>query len=101
MDKHKADPYPELASPRRRKSGYLLTAIFVSLGLICVVLFVGPVLLAMAVVSALANMSAAFGILFWTNIVVFVMPRLIELLLLLQTGQPVRFVVRLVQTLCN
>jgi hypothetical protein len=101
MKKHKADEYPGFAPPRRRMKRFLLTAIYLLMGLACFVLFAGPVLLAMVVIRGLANFSVSFGISFWMGVVAFVMPALIELLVLLQTGQPVQFVVRLARMLGN
>ncbi len=101
MKKYKVDECPGFAPPRRRSKGFVLTAIYLLLGVTCFVLFAGPVLLAMAVVRGLANLSVSFGISFWMAVAAFVMPRLIELFILLQTGQAVQFVMRLARMLGN
>jgi uncharacterized membrane protein len=101
MDKQKTNPDPDFAPPERRAGGSLFTVISVSFGLTCAFLVACSVLFATVVVKALDDMFASFGFFIWITFAVFVMPTVIELLFLLQTGQPIRFVVRLVETLCN
>lgn len=101
MKKYKVDECPGFAPSRRRIKGFVLTAIYLLLGVTCFVLFAGPVLVAMAVVRGLADLSASIGIMIWAIVVLVFLPSLIELLILLQTGQAVQFVVRLVRMLGN
>jgi hypothetical protein len=105
MKKPKADQYPGFAPRRRRVRGFLLTAILLSIGLTCFVLFVGPVLVAMALIGALANSLASFSATFvmaWASVLALVvLPWLIEMFWLLQTGQTIRFVMRVLQALSN
>ena len=107
MKKHTADQYPGFAPPRRRFWGTLLTAISLAVGLTCIVLFVGAAVLATVVNGALAAASGVVAnIIFWAMIwpiaLFLALPvAVIELLWLLQTGQAVQFVIRLLQTLTN
>ena len=94
MKTHKADEYPGFAPARRRGKRLLLTGIYLLMGLACFVLFAGPVLLAMAVIRGLADLSASIGIMIWAIVLLVFLPSLIELLVLLQTGQALQFVVR-------
>ena len=101
MKKTKADQYPGFAPPRRRGKGFLLAAILLSLGLTCFVLLLGPVLVAMALINALANISVTFAADLASVFALVVLPWLIEMFWLLQTGQTIRFVMRVLQTLSN
>ena len=101
MKKPKADQYPGFAPPRRRGKGFLLAAILLSLGLTCFVLFAGPMLIAMAVISALANLSITFAMDLASMFALVVLPWLIEMLWLIQTGQTIRAVMRVLQALAN
>jgi hypothetical protein len=101
MKKPEFDQHPGFAPRRRRVRGFLLTAILFSLGLTCFVLFAGPVLVAMALISALADFSATFAMAWASTLALVVLPWLIEMLWLLQTGQTIRFVMRVVQALFN
>ena len=108
MKQPKADQYPGFAPPRRPFRRLIRTAIILALGLTVFVLFVGPLLLAMAIVtvaSAFAAIGAAIGssIVFWvTAISALALPvAVIELLWLLQTGQVAQFVIGLVKLLGN
>ena len=101
MKKPKADQYPGFAPRRRRGKGFLLTAILLSLGLTCFVLFVGPVLVAMALIRALANFSATSAWAWMSMLALVVLPWLIEMFWLLQTGQTIRFVMRVLQAFGN
>jgi hypothetical protein len=101
MKKPKADQHPGFAPRRRRCKGFLLTAILLSIGLTCFVLFVGPVLVAMALIGALADFSATFVMAWASVLALVVLPWLIEMLWLLQTGQTIRAVMRVLQALSN
>jgi vacuolar-type H+-ATPase subunit I/STV1 len=101
MKKPKADQYPGFAPRPRRVKGFLFTAILLALGLTCFVLFVGPVLVAMALIGALADFSATFAMAWASVLALVVLPWLIEMFLLLQTGQTIRFVMRVLQALSN
>jgi hypothetical protein len=100
VKKSKVDHYPGFAPPSRQRGGGLLTAVLLAIGVTCFSLFLGPVLLAMALFNALAQIGAGIGSFVSTiSLVAVVLARLMELLWLLQTAQPVQFVIRLWQTL--
>jgi hypothetical protein len=101
MKKLQTDDYPGFAPLRRRRNGFFLSALLLCVGLICFVLCLGPVLLAMAVVSALASLSASFASFVAAALSLMALVPLLELLSLLLTGQPVQFVMRLVQIFGN
>jgi pilus assembly protein TadC len=101
MKKPEFDQHPGFAPRRRRYKGFLLTAILLSLGLTCFVLFVGPVLVAMALIGALANFSITFAMDWVSMLALVVLPWLIEMFWLMQTGQTIRVVMRVLQALSN
>jgi hypothetical protein len=102
VKKPRADEYPGFAPPRRQRGGGLFTAILLAIGVTCFILFLGPVLLAMALFNGMAQMLAGIGSFVSTiSLLAVVLARLLELLWLLQTAQPVQFVIRLLQTFSN
>jgi hypothetical protein len=102
MKKPEGDQYPGFAPPRQRRRARLLIAILMAIGVTCFVLILGPLLVAMALVNAMGRLFVEFGLFIRTlNLVVVFLGNLIELLWLLQTAQPVKFAIRLLQTLTN
>jgi hypothetical protein len=100
MKKLPADRYPGMTPPRRRRGISLFTAVLVAIGITCFGLALVPVVLAFALINAAAQMFAGIGLLFSTvSLVVGVLSTLFELLWLLQTAQPVQFVMRVLQAL--
>jgi hypothetical protein len=107
VKKHKVDGDPEFRPPRQFLDGFLLAAIVLALGLTCSFLFVGPVLIAMAAVKVMAELGESVGTILSGLAAVMcvllsgMMARVMELLWLLQMGDPIRFLVRLMEILSN
>ena len=105
VKKVEADLYPGFAPPRRRRKSRLLTTMLLAVGLTVCVLFLGPVLLAMALLKAIGDAVESFGESFGFYVGLYLlavaMPTVLELLVLLQTGGVIRFAFRVLQLLSN
>ena len=102
MKKHPADQYPGMSPPRRRREISLFTAILLAIGITTFGLGLVPVVFAFALMNAAAQMFAGIDLLISAlTFVAGLLSTLIELLWLLQTAQPVQFVMRLWQALAN
>ena len=102
MQKLATDDFPGFAPHRPRRTAFLWMAILLVLGSTCFVLFLGPVLLAMALLRMLDGLPTWFGgflVTIMTLADLRVLLPLLELLSLLVSGEPVQFVMRLVQML--
>jgi hypothetical protein len=102
MKKQPADPYPGMKPPGRRRGISLFTLILLAIGITCFGIGLVPVVIAFAQINAVGQMFTGIGLAVSTlALFVTVVSTLIELLWLLQTAQPVQFVMRLLQALSN